>query len=128
MSGMAPMDQLRELWSLLVDNLRRCLTVTPGKKAPSAELLAVARKVLKDAGVVCPDEESRKRLERLYAAYLQRLSEAMEQERPSAAHLAEARAFLAWIGHADIPAASAGKAAQQLLEASVPFRITNTKH
>ncbi len=119
-------EDVAELFRLVVAELRRRLDPEAREKLPSAELLAVARKVLKDVRQGPPDEACSKALKGLYRAYLRRLSEALLQteRHPGAALLAEARAFLTWHGCGDAPGAAAGKVAQQLLTADVPFKVT----
>jgi hypothetical protein len=116
--AMATHDQLQALWSELVAEMRTQLA--PGKR-PSAEMLGVARRMVKDGGVTCPDDKARKDLDALYRAYLQRLSEALQQERPSSALLAEAGALLRWVGVSDVPGTAAAQVADQLLTLQVPF-------
>ena len=122
--GKATHEFLQELWRLLLSDLR--LRLSRRAKAPSAEMLQVARRFLKDNGQGCPDEDCRKQLDALYRTYLRTLSDALKAptDRPPAALLAEARAFLAWHGVGDIPGTAAGKAADQLLAADVPFKVT----
>jgi hypothetical protein len=124
--GKASAEELEELHGLLVADLRRCMTAKGTRhRHPSAELLGIVRKTLRDNGVGASDEATRKALQALYRLYLTRLMETLTDPdggRVPAALLAEARSLLSWHGVGDIPAASAAKVAQQLLQANVPFK------
>ncbi len=117
--GKASMETLSALWRELLAAL---LGRFKGTKQPPVELLQVSRRFLRDNGQGCPDDKTRQQLAQLYRQYLGGLARAMDEAPPSASLLAEARAFLQWHGVGDIPGASAGHAAKQLLDLSVPFK------
>jgi hypothetical protein len=81
---------LHELHRLVVSELLRC--VKAGE--PSAELLHVARSLLRDNQVQALEPRDVARLRRLHALLAQRLEEALSAPMPPAAVLAEARKFL----------------------------------
>jgi hypothetical protein len=118
---MASHAELADLWRGVLSALR--VRLKPGAKV-SSELLAVARKFLKDNGQVNPpDERARKDIEALQRTYLKALVESLENPRRSPALLGEARQFLAWAGRSpDLGAGAAAKTAEELLTLDVPFR------
>jgi hypothetical protein len=114
----------RELHRLLIADL----TVRLQAGKPSAEFLQVARKLLKDHGPLglASTEEERQRIRDLYTVFVQRLSEAVHAEGPSAAILAEARHFIEANGvRKDLGAAADKATALELLE---DLRLPFTPH
>jgi hypothetical protein len=121
-TGPATHHMLQELHRLLVAELTARLT----EGRPPAELLLVARRVLKDNGLLGLgiEQAERERLEALYREYVKRLSEAVFSENPSAAVLAEARLFIQSQGVAkDLCAAADTATALTLLQDQrLPFK------
>jgi len=124
---MTTREVLQELVQSLALWLRRALSPR-AQKAPSAEVLSVARMFIRDmgAGRVRTDAKARARLEALHAVYVKRLSEAVSAETPSAAVLSEVRQFLKESGVVkDLGGHMRTREALALLaDSSVPF----TKH
>jgi len=91
-TGPATFEQLHELHRLVVEELIKRMKGA----GTSAELLHVARAVMKDGGLLglSLDEVEQKRLRELWDLYVKRIGEALRHERPSSAVLAEARQFL----------------------------------
>jgi hypothetical protein len=85
------LELAQELLRLLLHSLLRRL-----RSKPSAGFLEVARKTLKDRGAIslASGDRHRKHLERLYSLYLRRLTEALNDGKPSSAVFAEVRHFL----------------------------------
>jgi hypothetical protein len=117
-----PDESFRELHRLLVADL----TTRLGTGRASAEMLQVARRVLKDQGPMglASTDEEQQRIRHLYSVFVQRLSEAVHAEAPSAAILAEARHFLDTNGAKKNLQASADKATALTLLADqrLPFK------
>lgn len=122
--GPATPEQLHELHRLLASALVAQLKDT---RKPSAEVLGVARSLLKDNGLfgLAQTEADRRTLRRLWGLLVRHLSTAM-QGNPKPALVAEVRLFLAANGVTkDLPGHAAKAQALHLLaDASLPF----TKH
>ncbi len=119
--GMATLAKLLELHRESVASLTALV-----RDKPSAELLGVARAMLKDNGVPvnAPGTRATKRLQTLYELYVKRLAEALDAERPTAAMLAEARLFLQQQGvQKDLgPLINKATAAKALEHTALPFK------
>lgn len=122
--GMATPAELGELHGLVVRGL---LDAT--QERPSAEMLAVARSVLRDNGLLgmAANDKDRKALQRLYRVYVRQLLEAMQAETVPAALLAECRVFLAGQGITkDLGGVVTKAAALKVLgSSSLPFKTTH---
>lgn len=98
-------------------------------KRPAVELLAVARRFLRDNHQGCPSASDRKHLEQLHKLYSKRLAEALAAERVPASMLAEGRKWLELHGvKADLPTAVAAQVAKRLAAGDLPFTPPSTKH
>lgn len=92
-AGKATPEQLHELHRLVVSALLSDLK----QDKPSAEVLSIARSLLKDNGLcgLAQAAKDRAALQRLWGLLLQQLTSAMESPNPSASVVAEVRLFLA---------------------------------
>lgn len=120
-AGKATPAQLHELHRLVVTALLSDLK-TP---KPSAEVLSVARSMLKDNGLcgLAQAAKDRAALQRLWGLLLKQLTSAMESPSPSASLVAEVRLFLAVNGtNKDTQGHTATtQALASLADADVPF-------
>lgn len=123
-TGRATPEQLHELHRLVASAL---VTQLKNSGKPSAEILGVARSLLKDNGLcgLSQTEADRRTLRRLWVLLVRHLAAAM-QSNPKPALVAEVRLFLAANGITkDLPGHAAKAQALHLLaDASLPF----TKH
>lgn len=119
--GRASPELLAELWRCLLEEL---LEKVKAPRAPSVELLQVARKFLRDNGSAVPDAAARKDLEVLYRLYSKALHDALTSPTPSAGVRSEARQWLQFHGiRLDLPGAQVAAVAKKLGELDVPFTI-----
>lgn len=92
---------------------------------PSAEVLSVARSLLKDNGLcgLAQAAKDRAALQRLWGLLLQQLTTAMESPSPSASVVAEVRLFLSAQGVTKdtLGLATTTQALASLSDASLPF-------
>lgn len=121
MNGKATPDQLNELHRLVV-----CALLTDLKQdKPSAEVLSVARSLLKDNGLcgLAQAAKDREALQRLWGLLLQQLTHAIQSPSPSASVVAEVRLFLAANGSTkDTQGHTAtAQALASLSDAALPF-------
>jgi hypothetical protein len=120
-SGKATPEQLHELHRLVVFALLADLK----QDKPSAEVLSVARSLLKDNGLagLAQAAKDRAALQRLWGLLLQQLTHAMESPSPSASLVAEVRLFLAANGiNKDTQGhAATTQALASLSDAALPF-------
>jgi hypothetical protein len=116
---------LVQLWHGLLASL---IELFKAPKRPGVELLAVARRFLRDNHQGCPSASDRQRLEQLHKLYSQRLAEALAADRVPASMLAEGRKWLEQHGvKADLPAAEAAQVAKRLAGGDLPFAQPPTK-
>jgi len=120
-AGKATPEQLNELHRLVVSALLTDLK----QDKPSAEVLSVARSMLKANGLcgLAQEAEDRAALQRLWGLLLRQLTHAMESPSPSASLVAEVRLFLAANGiNKDTTSHTATtQALASLADADVPF-------
>ncbi len=120
-AGKATPEQLNELHRLVVSAL---LTDMKQDK-PSAEVLSVARSLLRDNGLcgLAQAAKDRAALQRLWSLLLHQLTTAMESPNPSASVAAEVRLFLAANGiNKDTQGHTATtQALASLSDAALPF-------
>lgn len=114
-------EELQELLHLVTQTL-----IDRIKQAPTADLLGVARGLLKNSGTfgLALEPEQQQRLQQLWDLLLLRLLEAMQQPQPPAAILSEVRQLLADNGITkDLPAGLAQAEALQVLHGiDLPFQ------
>lgn len=117
MGGLASPATLVGLWMALKGSLLDRLT---RHREPSAELLGVARRFLKDNGQLGPpDEAARKDLEEMHRLYRKALLAALQKPTPSSTLLAEARTY-----YSQQQPAEPTPAAAPLEGTGVPFPTT----
>lgn len=119
-SGRASMEMVHELHGLVIRELLRRL-----KSEPSAELLSVARAILRDNGADrANDARDVAKLKKLHGLYCSALAAALEVDRPSAAVLNEARQWLMCNGITkDFDRfTTEAEALRTLQDVAVPFR------
>lgn len=120
-AGKATPEQLNELHRLVVSALLSDLK----QDKPSAEVLSVARSLLKDNGLcgLAQAAKDRAALQRLWGLLLKQLTSAMESPSPSASVVAEVRLFLAANGiNKDTQGhAATTQALASLSDAALPF-------